>query len=128
MKIDTKEISLNGVLYVEKSLIEQPKPVDTSGMTWCIIRSRNQGVMYGLVDKPLAVTSQCVTVYRPRQIWAWNSSFVLVDLAEYGPKDAAQMKMSCEGSQPTRMLEACGIIVCREVAAMRLSAVPATVK
>ena len=128
MNTEIKEITINGVTYIEKSTAEQAKPVDTSGMTWCIIRSRNQGVMYGLVDKPLEVTSQCVTVHRPRQVWAWNSSFLLIDLAEYGPKDSAQMKMSCEGSQPTRMLEACGIIVCSDVAATKLSAVPATVK
>lgn len=128
MNTSINTITINGVEYVEKSSVKQSESVDTSGMTWCIVRSRNQGVMFGLVDKPLEVNSQCVTIHKPRQIWAWNSSFVLVDLAEYGPKNDAKMQMSCEGSNPTRMLEACGIIICSDTATAKLRTVPATVK
>lgn len=128
MQTDIKEISINGVVYVEKSAVESANIVDTSGMTWCVIRSRDQGVMFGLVDKPLEIESRCVTVHRARQIWSWNSAFVLVELAEKGPAVSAEMRMSCESTNPVRMLEACGILICSSVGAEKLRTVPATVK
>lgn len=125
---EISEITINNEVYVKKSSIQQAESVDTSGMTWCIVRSRDQGVMFGLVDKPLEITSRCVTMYCARQIWAWNSDFVLVELSEKGPKRPADTQMSCAKTEGFRFTEACGIYVCSAIATAALKAVPSTVK
>lgn len=128
MKQEIIEIQINGETYVKKSTITNAQPVDTNGMTWCIVRSRDQGVMFGLVDKPLEITSRAITMLSARQIWAWNSEFVLVELSEKGPKRSGDMKMSCEKTEPFRFTEACGIYICSKLAIDALRAVPPTVK
>jgi hypothetical protein len=126
MDTQIKTITINGVEYVEKSAA-QAKTVDVTGMAYCIVRSRDQGVVCGYVDKPTEITGRAVTVNNARQIWAWDSSFVLMDLAENGPRDASKMKMSVALTTPFRMLEACGIYPCTDGgAAMR--SVPAVKK
>jgi hypothetical protein len=96
-------------------------------MTYCIVRSRDQGVICGYVDKPMDIIGRAVTVNSARQIWAWDSSFVLMDLAENGPHDASKMKMSVALTAQFRMLEACGIYPCADGGAS-LRAVPAVKK
>ena len=126
METQIKTITINGVEYVEKSAATKPV-IDTSGMVYCIIRSRDQGVICGYVERPDQITGRCVTVHSARQIWAWDSNFVLMDLAENGPRNVANMRMSAASSQPFRMLEACGIYICAD-GGEALRSVPATVK
>lgn len=126
METQIKTITINGIEYVEKSTAERA-PVDVSGMTYCIVRSRDQGVVCGYVDKPTEITGRAVTVHCARQIWQYDSAFVLMDLAEKGPRDPAKMRMSCELSAPFRMLEACGIYPCAD-GGVALRAVAAQVK
>lgn len=125
MDTQIKTITINGVEYVEKSTTKTA--VDTSGLAYCIVRSRDQGVVCGYVDKPTEITGRAVTVHSARQIWQWDSSFVLMDLAESGPRCVEKMRMSCELSAPFRMLEACGIYPCADGGAALL-AVPAVKK
>jgi hypothetical protein len=113
MDTQIKTITINGVEYIEKSAV-QVAPIDCSGMTYCIVRSRDQGVVCGYVDKPTEIVGRAVTVHAARQIWAWDSSFVLMDLAENGPRDVLKMRMSVALSAPFRMLEACGIYPCAD--------------
>ncbi len=126
MNTQINTITINGIEYVEKSAAQHAE-VDCSGMTYCIVRSRDQGVICGYVDKPTEITGRAVTVHSARQIWAWDSSFVLMDLAENGPRDASKMKMSTALSVPFRMLEACGIYPCADGGAA-LRSVPAVKK
>jgi hypothetical protein len=123
MDTQIKTITINGVEYIEKSAASVAA-IDCSGMTYCIVRSRDQGVVCGYVDKPNEIVGRAVTVHSARQIWAWDSSFVLMDLAENGPRDVSKMKMSVALSASFRMLEACGIYPCADGGAS-LRAVPA---
>ena len=126
MQTQIKTITINGVEYIEKSSAQRA-PVDVSGMVYCIVRSRDQGVVCGYVDKPTEITGRAVTVHSARQIWRYDSTFVLMDLAENGPRDASKMMVSAPLSAPFRMLEACGIYPCADSGAS-LRAVAVQVK
>ena len=102
-------IAINGEEYVKLTDVQQSKPDELDGLKYAIVRSRNQGVMSGYV---VSVDGQAVTLKKARQLWKWNSQFVLTDLAELGVGDSSACKFSCESSQKTVMLEACGILYC----------------
>ena len=111
-------IKIDEVEYVRAD--ELPAPAENAeGLRYAIVRSRDQGVMSGFVQ---SVEGQQVTLLRARQLWRWSSRFVLTDLAEFGPTYKWECKFSCEASQPTVMLEACGILYCTEAAANAIRA------
>jgi len=116
-------IKIDEVEYVRK---DQARPSrNTAGMDYCIIRSREQGVMCGYVE---AINGRSVKLHSARQIWAYDSTFVLPDIAEHGPRNASKMQMSVAMSQPMIMLEACGVLTCTANAAEALRQVPAMKK
>jgi hypothetical protein len=69
-----------------------------------------------------------VTLLQARQLWRWNSKFVLVDLATDGPTSKWESKFSCESEEPVVMLEACGVLYTTDRARDAIRAVPAQVK
>lgn len=83
--------------------------INTDGLNYVIVRSREQGVMSGYL---VGYDGRIVTLRKARQIWRYDSKFVLVDFAEYGARDASQCKLSCEALRDIIMLEACAIIPC----------------
>lgn len=87
------------------------EPDDLEGLRYAIVRSRNQGVMSGYV---VDIQGQTVKLKRARQLWRYDSSFVLPDMAEHGVRNASECKFSAEMSQPMLMLEACGVIYCTQ--------------
>jgi len=104
-------IAINGEEYVKLTDVKQSKLDELDGLKYAIVRSRNQGVMSGYV---VSINGQAVTLKRARQLWRWSSKFVLTDLAENGVRESKNCKFSCESSQETIMLEACGVIYCTE--------------
>jgi hypothetical protein len=102
-------IAINGEEYVKLTDVQHTKPDELNGLKYAIVRSRNQGVMSGYVYD---ICGQCVTLKRARQLWKWSSDFVLTDMAEKGIKTKSDCKFSCEASQDTIMLEACGVLYC----------------
>ncbi len=113
-------ININGVNYIPLA----NAPYEEDGLQYAIVRSRDQGVMAGFVKEE---EGRKVTLLKARQLWQWSSDFVLTDLAEKGPSEKWESKFSCEASQPTKMLEACGILYCTQVAAEAIRAVKAQV-
>ena len=111
-------IKIDDVTYVREDAVDAPAQ-NAEGLRYAIVRSRDQGVMAGFVE---SVEGRQVTLLRARQLWRWSSRFVLTDLAEFGPTDKWECKFSCEASQPTVMLEACGILYCTEAAASAIRA------
>jgi len=110
--------------YVRADSVES-KSKKHDGMDYAIVRSRNQGVMCGYVE---SISGQQVKLHQARQIWRYDSTFVLPDIAEHGPRDAKKMQMSVPMSQLCVMTEACGVLYCSEVAANALIAVVAVKK
>jgi hypothetical protein len=119
-KIETIEI--NGQRYVREDQILSSEPKELDGLRYAIVRSGNQGVMSGYV---VSVEGQSVTLKRARQIWRYDSRFVLADMAEFGVRNADDCKFSTEMSQDAVMLEACGILYCTKVGADSIISVKA---
>ena len=112
MKINGKDVE-----YIRKDCVETSKPKTFEGMDYAIVRSRNQGVMCGYVE---SIEGQTVKLHQARQIWRYDSRFVLVDVAEFGMRYPEKAKMSTAMSQPCIMTEACGVLYCIEAAAENL--------
>jgi len=91
-------------------------------MDYCIVRSREQGVMCGYVK---TIIGRTVVLYQARQIWRYDSTFVLPDIAENGMRDPSKVMLSAAMSQQMIMLEACGVLTCTEKAAEQLINIPA---
>lgn len=113
-------ITVDGVNYVRATSTPADAP---PGLSYAIVRSREQGVMCGYVER---VDGRCVTLRLARQMWSWRSSFVLPDAATTGV-DKTKCKFSIEMSEPAIMLEACGILYCSPTATAQLRAVPGQV-
>ena len=112
MGIKAEEITVNGVTYVQKgSEISEHGELD--GLKYAIVRSQMQGVMCGFVE---SISGRTVVLRRARQMWKWSSRFVLTDVAEYGLTEKWERRFSCEASQKTEMLEACGVLYCTDKA------------
>ena len=120
--MDNKVI-INGTEYVPADSICSPLNIDD--MDYCIIRSREQGVMCGFVE---SIAGRAVTLHKARQIWRYDSTFVLPDIAEHGMRDPQKAQLSVAMSQPMIMLEACGVLTCTKKAAEQLINIPAVVK
>jgi len=101
------------------------KPLIVDGMDYCIVRSREQGVMCGYVEN---IEGRTVILHQARQIWRYDSTFVLPDIAEYGMRNPNKAQLSVAMSQPMIMLEACGVLTCTEKAAKQLIDIPAQKK
>lgn len=89
---------------------------------YCIIRSRDQGVMAGYVE---GVFGRTVKLREARQLYSWSSNFVLVELASIGPRKDSEQRYSVPSSEPVLMLEACGVIPCSPEAEKKIKAIKA---
>ena len=118
---EPKLIEIDGVKYIREGTNPEPSTVD--GLDYAIVRSREQGVMCGYVE---SIQGRTVTLKQARQIWRYDSTFVLPDIAEHGVRDPAKCKFSTTMSQPLIMLEACGVITCTKDGAYSLRNVPDT--
>lgn len=116
-----KTMIIDDVKYIRADSV--PKhPYNVDGMDYVIVRSREQGVMCGYLK---SINRRTVTLYQARQIWKYDSSFVLPDIAEKGMRNPDNAMLSVAMSQPMIMLEACGVLTCTEMAAKQLIDIPA---
>lgn len=89
---------------------------------YAIIRSVEQGVMSGYVTK---IEGRRVELDKARQIFRYDSFFVLPDMAEFGVRNVEACKFSAEMSEKMVMLEACGVIFCTPKGEKSIRGVPA---
>lgn len=101
-------IMIDNIEYVRKDLVNQG-PDELNGLKYAIVLSRNQGVVAGYIK---SIHGQTVEILRARQLWRWDSTFILQDMAENGVRYPENCKFSKELSQPMIMTEACGILYC----------------
>lgn len=116
-------IKIDDVEYVRSDRVSNP--LNVNGMDYCIVRSRDQGVMCGYVE---SINGRTVKLHNARQIWRYDSTFVLADIAEHGMRDPNKAQLSLAMSQPMFMLEACGVYVCTHDAANQLIKIKAQSK
>ena len=117
-------IKIDEIEYVRKDSVSS-EPLNLDGMDYCIIRSRDQGVMCGYVE---SINGRTVKVHKARQIWRYDSTFVLPDIAEHGMRDASKAMLSAAMSQPMYFLEACGVLTCTIKSAKELISIKAQKK
>lgn len=115
-------IKIDDVEYVKKG---SSGPLTCEGMDYAIIRSRDQGVMCGYVE---SINGRTVKLHQARQIYRYDSTFVLPDIAEHGMRDPSKAMLSVAMSEPMYMLEACGVLTCTKMAAEQLINIPAQKK
>tara|TARA_R110002020_G_scaffold38779_7_gene116113 strand:+ start:2225 stop:2602 length:378 start_codon:yes stop_codon:yes gene_type:complete len=125
MSEDKNTIIIHGREYVATDSLKNAEPSTVDGLDYAIVRSREQGVMCGYVE---SIKGRTVTLRQARQVWRYDSTFLLPDIAEKGVRDASGCQFSTAMSQPMVMLEACGVITCTKTGADSLRAVPDTVK
>ena len=113
---------IDDVKYVREDSVKRSESAVLDGLKYAIVRSRGQGVMAGYVT---SIKGQAVTLLHARQLWRWDSKFVLQDLAESGVRTASRCKFSQSSSQETVMLEACGVLFCTKTAADSIQQVAA---
>jgi len=123
----TMVINGENVEYTRSDCVKNVEPKTLDGMDYCIVRSREDGVKCGYVDTS-KIVGRMVTVHQARQIWQYDSTFVLLDIAEHGMRDPEKSKLSATLTNPAIMLEACGVMVCTQEAADQLMAIKAEVK
>ena len=117
----SETIMIDDVKYVRADSISTSSH-NVDGMDYCIVRSREQGVMCGYVE---SIDGRTVKLHQARQIWKYGSSFVLPDIAEKGMRYPDKAMLSVAMSQPCYMLEACGVLTCTKTAAQQLINIPA---
>jgi hypothetical protein len=84
---------------------------------YCIIRSRDQGVMAGFVE---GIDPPSIQLSQARQLYRWSSLFVLVELASYGPRRDSEQRYSAPSAEPVLVFSACGVLPCSETAATKI--------
>jgi hypothetical protein len=119
-----ESLSIDGTKYIREDLAAS-EPDQSDGLDYCIVRSREQGVMCGYVE---SVQGRTVKLIQARQMWRYDSRFVLPDIAEFGVRNAEACKFSAPMSQTATMLEACGILTCTAVGGQSLRNVKAQSK
>ena len=117
-------VILNGIEYVPKTQSETRDGHNYAVLKYAVVRSRDQGVMAGYV---VSIEGRMVTLRHARQLWRWDSTFVLPDMAENGVRNAENCKFSTPMSEDAVMLEACGVMYCTAKAGESIRAVPDTV-
>jgi hypothetical protein len=124
MSNKSETIMIDDVLYVRADSVAS-EPLTHDGLPYVIVRSREQGVMCGYLED---VQGCAVILSQARQIWRYDSTFVLPDVAEHGMRNPDKAQLSVAMSQPMTMLEACGILTCTAKAANQLIGIKAVKK
>ena len=122
MTVMTVMIDGESVEYIRK---DSSTPDMPEGLEYAIVRSREQGVMCGYIESIGGPEGRSVTLRGARQMWSWDSKFVLPDVAEYGPASEEGCRFSVAMSRPALVLAACGIMYCTEEAGAALRAITA---
>lgn len=80
----SKQIIIDGIIYVPQGTQTTPAPKNKKGLEYCIIRTYSAGVWSGWVDTKSK--DMCQEVFEARRLWQWWSEFTLSALAKEGKK------------------------------------------
>lgn len=118
MEIDANEISVNGVVYVQKDAVnQQAETVD--GMPYVIVRTYSAGVFAGYLKSRNGKEG---IVLKARRIWYWDGASSLSQLAMEGTQKPENCKFPCEVDKVT-LTEIIEVLDCTEKARKSIKAV-----
>lgn len=86
-EIEAKEIEINGVAYVPKSLAQHPQPLSDA----VIVRCAAAGVFFGYI-KALNMAAGVAEMISARRLWFWSGANSLSQLAVDGTKKPSECK------------------------------------
>jgi len=119
---EPKTIKIDDVKYVRADSIEEGAEPREDGLSYCIVRGYRMGVVCGWVDFD-AVDGPIVEICEGRQMYRWDSAFVLADLAQSGVRHSSKCKFS-EPQKVQKVTDACQVFKCTKKAAKSLQEVP----
>ncbi len=116
-------IMIDDTKYVRADSVEVGEPlIRPDGLSYCVVRGYKMGVVCGWVDYE-EVNNEVVEIFEGRQMYRWDSAFVLADLATSGVRKASECKFS-EPSVVQKGVDVCQVFLCTKKAAKSLQAVP----
>ena len=84
MKTEVNEVTINGIDYVRKDAIsENTTAVDTEGLEYVIVRSRDAGCFAGYKSESGVMR---VHLKNARRLWYWDGAATLSQLSQEGVK------------------------------------------
>jgi len=118
MDTNIKEVTINGVTYIEKG---QGVPAETlDGMKYVIVRTYSAGVFGGYLEKR---EGKEVVMRKARRLWYWSGAASLSQLAMEGTKKPSECKFPQEVDR-IELTEAIEILDVTKMAQDNIKAVP----
>nr|DAS46887.1 MAG TPA: hypothetical protein [Caudoviricetes sp.] len=114
-----KEITLNGIVYVPKSEVEEAKAKQLDGMDYVIIRTYSAGVHTGYLEER---NGKEVILRNSRRLWKWAGAFTLSELAKSGTTKPNDCKFTTKIDK-ILLTEAIEVIPCTEKARISIESV-----
>lgn len=94
MKIDQKELTVNGITYVPKDSVKS-QVINTEGLKAVLVRSYAAGVHFGfLLKEEFTTAGKVVTLVNTRRVWSWSGAASLSQMASEGVKNPSNCKFS----------------------------------
>ena len=114
-----KEIMINDVAYIEKSMVTA-KAEDLNGMPYVVVRCNRASTCAGYLKER---QGQEVTLLQGRRLWYWDGAASLSQLAMEGVKRPANCKFPCEVEE-ILLLDAIEIMPATEAARLSIAGAP----
>ena len=114
-----KEITLNGIVYVPESEVEEAKAKQIDGMDYVIIRTYSAGVHAGYLEER---NGKEVILKYSRRLWKWAGAFTLSELAKSGTTEPNECKFTTKIDK-ILLTEAIEVIPCTEKARISIESV-----
>ena len=119
MNTEMKEITINGVTYVEKGSQSEMAP-QVDGMKYVICRTYSAGVFAGYLKSR---NGQEVVMLNARRLWQWQGAASLSQLAMEGTTKPKECKFPCEVGK-VELLQAIEILDVTETARLSIKECP----
>ncbi len=119
MEANVNEVTINGIIYVQKGTTQEPAP-KLDGMPYCLIRTTSAGVFTGYLKSRKDKEVELVNAIR---LWYWSGAASLSQIA----LDGVAKPKECKFAKPLPSIiltEAIEIIPCSNKAKQSIEGVP----
>ena len=124
-KTEINEIEVNGVAYIRKDSVKETQmAVDTDGLKYVIVRSRDAGCFAGYLWDQISADGGCeVHLKNARRLWYWDGASSLSQLSQEGVKKPENCKFPCVVPE-IEVFGVCEVIPATEDARKSIEGVP----